>query len=87
MHVLLAFESTDVPLPRDDIRGIKREENRQSSRNLGNSYIEINRAKVVQLEREKSKAGRRAGGPSDTTRLTEEDKAETVRGAGRPRGS
>lgn len=33
--------------------------NRQRSAEFGNSYIEINRAKAMQLEREKSKAGTR----------------------------
>lgn len=53
---------------------------------MGNSYIKINRAKAVQLEREKGKA-ETGGGPLDTTCLAAEDKTETIRGAGHPRGS
>jgi len=48
---------------------------------FGNSYNEINRNKAAQLEREESKT-EVGGGPLDATCLAEEDKAETIRGAG-----
>lgn len=62
------------------------QQNRQAGVEFGNSYIKINRAKAMQLEREKGKA-EMGGGPLDTTCLAVEDKAETIRGAGHLCGS